>query len=166
MKHFFCLTLLAAIFSGGVYAQVQDSNLLYNPDLNAHEQITQAIIQAQAQNKHILIQVGGNWCPWCIKLHSFMQEHQKIDSLIRADYILIHINYSKENKNPETMARLGYPQRFGFPVLVILNADGVRLHTQNSVYIEEGDLYSEEKILDFLKDWNTKAVDPATYITR
>ena len=37
---------------------------------------------------------------------------------------LSRINYSKENKNPETMALLEYPQRFGFPVLVVLDAAG------------------------------------------
>jgi thioredoxin-related protein len=166
MNRFLLAFVLITLFSGKINAQIPDTSLLYNPDLNAHEQISQAIIQAQAQNKHILIQVGGNWCPWCIKLHQFMQENQRIDSLIKADYILIHVNYSKENKNPETMARLGYPQRFGFPVLVILNANGERLHTQNTVYIEEDELYSEEKILDFLKAWNTRAVDPASYLKK
>lgn len=166
MNRYLIALVLIFVFSAGIRAQKPDSTSLYNPDLNAHEQISQAIIKAQAENKHILIQVGGNWCPWCIKLHKFMEEHQKIDSLILADYVLIYVNYSKENKNPETMARLGYPQRFGFPVLVILNANGDRLNTQSTLCIEEGELYSEEKILDILKAWNARAVDPASYITR
>lgn len=166
MNRFLSVLFLIIVSSAVIRAQKPDSIPLYNPDLNAHEQITKAVIQAQAENKHILIQVGGNWCPWCIKLHKFMDEHQRIDSLIQADYVLIYVNYSKENKNPETMARLGYPQRFGFPVLVVLNANAERLHTQSTLCIEEGELYSEEKILDFLKAWNTKAVDPATYLTK
>ena len=166
MNRFFLTFILSTLFLMTNYALEPDTMLLYNPDLNAHEQLTQAIIKAQAQNKHILIQVGGNWCPWCIKLHDFMHEHERIDSLIQADYILIYVNYSKDNKNPEIMTRLGYPQRFGFPVLVILDANGERLHTQNTVYFEKDELYSEEKILDCLKAWNTKAVDPASYIKR
>ena len=39
---------------------------LYNPFENADSALT--IIQAQAakDGKHVLIQVGGNWCGWCI----------------------------------------------------------------------------------------------------
>jgi thioredoxin-related protein len=145
-----------------INAQEKDT-LLYHPQLNAMAQIDQAISSARAQNKHVLILVGGNWCPWCIKIHQFIQQHAKLDSIIQADYILIHVNYSKENKNPEAMARLEYPQRFGFPVFVVLDSTGKRLHTQNTAYLEEGELYSEEKIVEFLMDWNRKAVDPVTY---
>jgi thioredoxin-related protein len=153
------------IISEAIHARKTDS-LLYNPLINAMAQIDEAISQAAAQNKHVLIQVGGNWCPWCIRIHQFIKTHYSLDSLVQADYILIHLNYSKENKNPEAMARLEYPQRFGFPVFVVLDGKGKRLHTQNTAYLEEGELYSEEKIADFLKNWNRKAVDQATYLKK
>jgi thioredoxin-related protein len=144
----------------------QKIETLYHPESNAIEQINQAILRAGAENKHVLIQVGGNWCPWCLKLHQFIEQHHTLDSLIQADYILIHVNYSKENKNPEAMARLQYPQRFGFPVLVVLNAKGERLHTQNTAYLEEGESYNENKIAEFLRAWNRSALDPEKYRTK
>jgi hypothetical protein len=58
---------------------------------------------------------------------------------------------------------LGFPQRFGFPVFVILGADGNRLHTQNSAYLEEGKGHSVEKIKEFLEAWTVKALDPTNY---
>jgi thiol:disulfide interchange protein len=82
---------------------------------------------------------------------------------MRADYVLAKINFSKENKNPETMALLGYPQRFGFPVLVVLDAEGNRLHTQNTAYLEQDKGYDVEKVKGFLLDWNRTAINPATY---
>ena len=33
--------------------------------------LQQAIQLAGQENKHVLVQVGGNWCPWCVKLHGF-----------------------------------------------------------------------------------------------
>jgi hypothetical protein len=75
----------------------------------------------------------------------------------------VRINFSKENKNPEIMARLGYPQRFGFPVLVVMDAEGNRLHTQNTGYLEQDKGYSMEKVKGFLLDWNRAAIDPVTY---
>ena len=138
-------------------------NKIYSEGANAIAQIDDAISLAANKNSHILVIIGGDWCKWCIRLETFIMQNAKIDSLIKADYVTIHINYSKENKNPEAMARLGFPQRFGFPVMVILNAKGERIHTQNTGYLEDRESYSEDKIIEFLKSWNRNAIDPSNY---
>jgi thioredoxin-related protein len=136
---------------------------MYDSMQNAIADMDSVINRAGSENKHILIQVGGNWCPWCIRLHQFIESHPQIDSIIHADYIPLLINYSKENKNAEAMKRLEYPNRFGFPVLVILDKNGKRLHTQDTYFVEQGDSYCEEKIKRFLLNWNMKAVSPDAY---
>jgi thioredoxin-related protein len=156
--------LLPLLLFFSLTAYSQDTIVrLYDPTLDAQKQVEEAVLRARLENKHVLIQVGGNWCPWCVKLHGFMQNSSLLDSLVKADFVLIRVNYSKENKNPEMMARLGYPQRFGFPVLVILDQDGNRIHTQNTGILEKDDFYSEEKVADVLKGWNREAIDPKTY---
>lgn len=92
-----------------------------------------------------------------------MDTTAQLDSILQADYVLIHVNYSRENKNMEMMERLDFPQRFGFPVLVVLDQDGNRIHTQNTGILEKGDFYSEDKIAAMLKHWNRAAIDPKTY---
>ena len=141
----------------------QEKVKIYDPTANASEQIKKAVNSAQQQHKNILIQIGGNWCPWCLKLHHFIQDHQELDSIIKADYVFIRINYSKENKNPRVMQQLQYPQRFGFPVLVVLDQHGKLLHTQDTGYLEKGDSYDEANIKRFLTLWNIKALNPDTY---
>ena len=59
------------------------------------------------------------------------------------------------------MQRLGNPQRFGFPVLVVLDADGRVLHIQDSSFLEEGKSYNAQKLLRFLNNWTPKAVQGA-----
>jgi len=137
---------------------------IYNPQIDAEKELSEAIQQAKKENKHILIQIGGNWCPWCIKLHGYFKEEPKVDSLLKADFIFVKINYSKENKNLPLMKKLDYPQRFGFPVLVILDASGKRLHTQDSGMLESGKGYDKEKVFRFLKCWNPKALNPEFYL--
>ena len=139
----------------------KSSKQLYDSSRNAMADIDSAVCQAEIRNKHVLIQVGGNWCKWCIRLHHFIESHHQLDSIINADYIFIRVNYSKENKNSEAMKRLGFPDRFGFPVLVVLDSMGNRLHTQDTYFLEQGDGYSEEKIKRFLLNWNRKAVCPS-----
>jgi thioredoxin-related protein len=156
-------SLLLILFLVSTLLHAQDKVQIYNPLADARYDLQQAIQLAGEENKHVLVQIGGNWCPWCVRLHDFFASEAVIDSILKADYVLVRINYSKENKNPEILARLGYPQRFGFPVLVVMDAEGNRLHTQNTGYLEQDKGYSLEKVKGFLLNWNRAAIDPATY---
>lgn len=158
--------LISAFISLAIVLVVKGQNVkpdLYNPQRDANKQIDSALNIANKEGKHVLLQIGGNWCSWCIMLHKFYASESQIDSAIKANYVVTYINYSKENKNPEVLKRLEYPQRFGFPVLVILDADGRRLHTQNSAYLEEGKGYNKSKVLEFLKHWSPAALKPENY---
>ncbi len=142
----------------------QDKITLYNPDSDAKKDLEVAVQSARDQHKHVLIQIGGNWCPWCIRLHGVFESDAKVDSILRADYVFMLINYSKENKNEVVLADLGYPQRFGFPVLLVLDEEGNRLHTQNTAYLEKDKGYDTDKLVNFLLDWNEQALDPKSYV--
>jgi thioredoxin-related protein len=147
-------------------AFAQEKVNVYNPNADAKSDLKQAIAKAKAENKHVLIQVGGNWCPWCIKFHRFATTDAKIDSTIKADYVYLLLNYSRENKNLDVLATLQYPQRFGFPVFVILDGNGNLLHTQDSGLLEFDKGYDQKKVLTFLRLWNVKALDPKNYLDK
>jgi thioredoxin-related protein len=137
---------------------------LYTPKADAVADIEVAIKKAAAENKFVLIQGGGNWCKWCIEFARFCKADTQIDSLINSNFVWYHLNSSKENENKPVFAKYGYPQRFGFPVFIILNAKGERIHIQNSAYLEDGKKsYSKEKVLEFLEGWSPKALDPSQY---
>jgi thioredoxin-related protein len=137
---------------------------LYKPEENAGQKIAEAVKQAKAANKHVFIQIGGNWCIWCARFNDFVTTDNSIDSLISTNYIVYHLNYSEENKNQKILAKYGYPQRFGFPVFLILDGKGKLLHTQNSGYLENGlKSYKKEAVTGFLTDWSPAALDPAQY---
>ena len=156
-------TLFALLITIGASLYAQDKVQIYDPEADAQHDLQQAIQQAGQENRHVLVQVGGNWCPWCVKLNVFFQSEPVIDSILKADFVPVKINYSKENKNQVVMATLGYPQRFGFPVLVVLDGKGNRLHTQDTGYLELDKGYDPEKVKRFLLGWNHASIDPATY---
>lgn len=131
---------------------------IYNPNADAKLEIENAIKQAKKENKHVLVQVGGNWCPWCVKLHNYFQTEVVVKEVLSNNYIVVKVNYSKENKNLEALKVLENPQRFGFPVLVILNSNGQRIHTQDSGLLESGDGYDPKKVIGFLKNWTPGAL--------
>jgi thioredoxin-related protein len=141
-----------------------EGDKLYHPDADAAKDIAAAVKKAKAEHKYVLLQGGGNWCSWCIEFARLCKADPQLDSAMNAGYIWYHLNYSKENKNEAVFAKYGYPQRFGFPVFIILNEKGERLNTQNSEYLEDGKKsYNHDKVLEFLKKWSPAAFDPKLY---
>jgi len=161
MKLYFVMMLCFVSFAS---AAQNDGSKLYDPKADAAADLELAIKKAGAENKFVLIQAGGDWCGWCIEFERFCKADRQIDSAIRSSFVQYHLNYSKENRNESLFARYGYPQRFGFPVLIILNGKGERIHTQSSEYLEDGKKsYDPKKVFNFLKLWSPKALAPETY---
>ena len=158
------ISLLLFLFTLFVTGFAQ-KNKLYDPSADASADIAVAIKKAAAENKFVLIQAGGNWCSWCLEFARFSREDASIDSLINTNFVLYHLNFSKENYNKSIFAKYGYPQRFGFPVFLILNAKGERIHTQNSIYLEDGKMsYDKKIVVDFLNNWTPKSLALETYL--
>lgn len=151
-KYLTSMLLLFTVVS--LSAQVK----IYNPQADAKADIGKAVAQAKRESKHVLVQVGGNWCPWCIKLHRYFGNQPKIKALLDSCYVVVHVNYDKKSKHSDTMRMLGNPQRFGFPVLVILDENGKRIHTQDSGLLESGQGYDFKKVYDFLRNWTYRAI--------
>ena len=147
------LLLLAGI--GAVSAQEKK---YYNEEVDAMAQIQTASMLAKQSGRYVLCQVGGNWCPWCIRFANFATTDSVIAPLIERNFVYVHINYSKANKNPEALKYLGNPARFGFPVFVILDEEGKPIHIQESASLEEGKSYDRKKVENFLSLWTKKAV--------
>lgn len=174
MKTLIIMALLA--FAVPAFAQNtgnKEAIKIYNPQADAAKDIAVAVAKAKKGGKHVFIQVGGNWCVWCIAFHKLVDSTPELKSLLHDNYEVVLVNYSPENKNEAVLAGLSYPQRFGFPVFLILDSNGKLLHTQNSAYLETDELdektgkkktgHDVKEISNFLKGWTVKALDPASY---
>ena len=163
--------MLKKLFFSGVFVLVAAISMaqetkLYNPAADAEKDIAAAIKKAKADNKYVLLQGGGNWWSWWIEFARFCKADPKIDSQINASFVWYHLNWSKENENKKVFAKYGYPQRFGFPVFIILDGEGKRIHTQNSEYLENGKKsYDQNKVQNFLEMWSPRALNPEMYGT-
>ena len=162
MKKLFALTT-GLIFTVLSFSQDMTKFNLYKPDDDAKKEIESAIKQAKESGKHVMLQIGGNWCVWCARFNDFVTNDKSLDSSLNANYVVYHLNYSKENKNLDILKKYSFPQRFGFPVFLVLNEKGELLHTQTSWYLEAGKGYDKEKVSAFFNDWGKKAFDPEQY---
>ena len=159
------LLLLVVCFTQTMEAQTALKKV-YNEDINPIEQIDQTIVKAKSEGKYVICQVGGNWCPWCLKFADFITKDTMISKVIADNYEYIHVSYNPRKSEGEEkleqgkalMQRLNNAGRFGFPVFVVLDENGKILHIQDSSFLEEGEGYNQEKVLRFFKNWTPKAV--------
>ena len=157
--------IMAILFSVAVNAQTTLKKV-YNEDINPIEQIDQAIVKAKAEGKHVVCQVGGNWCIWCLRFADFITKDTSISHFINENFVYIHVNYNPKKSEGEAMAqqaatlmkRLNNCGRFGFPVFVVLDHEGNVIHIQDSSFLEEGEGYDKEKVMRFFKNWTPDAV--------
>lgn len=171
------LVITASCTNGTVEKQVpQDNNSttkptaetlspVYDDDANPMLQLDEALLQAGSENKFVIAQVGGNWCPWCLRFADFITKDSEISTLVNDNFVYVHINvYSvdsetgKRTTNEDVMQRLDNPMRFGYPVMVVIDAQGNVLHIQDSALLEEGQGYDKESVMRFFSLWTPKAV--------
>ncbi len=163
MKNTGIIFFLIIAFSVSGNKSYSQKRTLYNINADPLQQFEKAIKEAEKTNKHVMLQIGGNWCPWCFRFHDFYENDAELDSLLKTNYVIINVNYDPKKKQ-ELFTKLGFPHRFGFPVIVITDAAGNRLHTQNSWYLEDGkDSYNKEKFKSFLINWTVKTVSWESY---
>ena len=159
------MLLLVCAMGLGMNAQTALKKV-YNEDINPVEQIEQAVVKAKSEGKFVVCQVGGNWCPWCLRFADFITNDTTISKVINDNFVYIHVNYNPRKSEGEAKAqlakvmlkRLNNPARFGFPVFVVLDESGRVIHTQDSSFLEEGEGYDKEKVLRFFKNWTPASV--------
>ena len=157
-------TLFSVLFV--LTTNAQGLKKVYNEDINPIEQIDQAVAKAKSEGKFVVSQVGGNWCPWCLRFADFITNDTTISKVIDDNFVYIHVNYNPRKSEGETkarqaaelMKRLDNCGRFGYPVFVVLGEDGKVVHIQDSSFLEEGQGYNKEKVLRFFNNWTPKAV--------
>ena len=161
MKRHLIITAIAALLTLTASAQ---SNLrkIYDETIDPAEQIDKALKQAKKEGKFVISQVGGNWCRWCLMFAEFVEKDVELTQFIDENFVFIHSNYNPRErageKTLEMLKKLGNPERFGFPVFVVMDETGKVLHTQDSSYREEGNGYSRDKVVRFFQNWTPEAV--------
>ena len=161
MKKRILLMVLTALLLGVSPLAAQGLKRVYNEQADAALQVDSALTVARDAGKLVVCQVGGNWCPWCLKFADFITSDNEIAQLVEKNFVYIHVNYARGTKDEATlqvMRRLGNPQRFGFPVLVVLRPDGSVAHIQDSSFLEQDKSYDRNKVLRFFKCWTPAAM--------
>lgn len=126
----------------------------FDPTRDSEKDLKAAVDLASKSNKNILLDVGGEWCSWCHKLDKFFQDNKDVSDYLHTNYIVVKVNYSKENKNEKFLSK--YPEVKGYPHLFVLDSKGKLIQSQDSGALESGDHHDHDKVFTFLKKWAPK----------
>ena len=129
---------------------------IYDKTADGVRQIEEAVASAGNSDEHVLLQFGGDWCVWCVRLHNLFETNKAISQTLKSNYVVVHIDYNDHNKHLATKYRA---MEMGLPFLVILDGDGKHLATKDTAELEQGDHHDPEKVLAFLKQWTPEAYE-------
>jgi len=156
------MLLAFVLFIGGnfLFAQEKTNSGNYIPVTkfdaarNSQKDLEEAVKEAKKSNRKILLDVGGDWCRWCKALDKFFEDNRDVANYMHKHYVVVKVNYSKENKNEKFLSQ--FPQVAGFPHLFVLNKNGKLIHSQDTGELESGDHHDKDKVFAFLKKWSRK----------
>ncbi len=125
----------------------------FDPTRDAASDLSAAIAEASRTGKRVLVDVGGNWCSWCLRMERFVEAHPDLAALRDKYFVTVKVNYSAENTNRALLSK--YPAIPGYPHLFVLDGSGRLLQSQDTSALEDGKTYSLQKFPAFLKKWGT-----------
>jgi thioredoxin 1 len=148
--------LLAGLFAVGA-AQPGRAGApdIYPPPERAPADLTAALKAAAAQNRRVILDFGGNWCPDCHVLDIYMHDSAN-RRILDSSFVVVHINIGeKEERNLDLAARYEIPLNKGVPALAILDPHGKLLYSQKAGEFEAMRRMASKSVTEFLMRWKS-----------
>lgn len=127
---------------------------LYDEAADGRAQIDAALARAARENRRVLVQWGGNWCGWCIRLHDLCSSDKELRRKLQYEYEVVHVDIGRWDKHMDLAASYGADLKGnGVPFLTVLAADGSVLANQETGSLEAaGEVpgHDPAKVLAFL----------------
>jgi thioredoxin-related protein len=145
------LVLLAAILPAA--EQGKNGPDIYDPGADVKAQIAAAVKTAGLENRNILLMFGGNWCPWCHRLHALFGADGQIKKILAGRYFVLLVDVGEKPDQPlnRDLVDLYRVKDFGYPALAVLDKTGRLLCTQSTGVLEKDKGHDPAKVLAFLE---------------
>jgi len=152
--------LVAAFIANEALAGGQDFYVVpdYDPRRDTGTLIAGAMERAAAENKRVLLVLGGDWCGWCKVLENDIDRSEKLVGVLEEHYLIAKVYCDsgspgirfKPRKQPQYGASYVNIRAKAYPHLVILDSDGNRLLSRDMGGLVKKGRYSEKLLLRIL----------------
>lgn len=143
-------------------AKAPPAEKVYDESADAGKAIDAALAKAAKENQRVLIQWGGNWCPWCIKLHAAFKNDKAIARELMYEYVVVNVDIGRFNKNLELAEKYRADLKSGVPYLTLLDAKGNVVVNRETGALESKEPGKSEHdtkaVLEFLKKHRAEPV--------
>lgn len=144
--------LLIILLAASIPMACLASEPIYDEHADAAQLIQTAIAEASLTHKNIVLDFGANWCGDCHALD--MQMHKaSLASLIEKNYVVVHIDVGRFNKNLDVARKYHVPIRHGIPALAVLDPRGNLLYTQDQGQFADASSLAETSFREFFEKW-------------
>ena len=145
------LVLLAAILPAE--SPTAGKPAIYDPAADMKTLIAAAVKKAGPENRDVLLMFGGNWCPWCHRLHELFASDPQVKKILAERYILLLVDVGEKPGQPlnRDLVDLYRVKDFGYPALAVLDREGKLLCAQSTGVLEKGKGHDPARVLAFLK---------------
>lgn len=125
----------------------------YDENADANRVVDSAFARARKSGKHVLIDLGGNWCTDCIVLANIMRLPE-VRRFVDAHYEVAVVDVGRFDKNLQIPARFGITSRLeGVPSVLIADTDGKLVNGGHVAALADARHMTPQGIADWLAQW-------------
>lgn len=125
--------------------------MIFDPNADFEAQLKGALLEAGKSGKRIIVEFGGDWCIWSIKMTNVL-ESPIFRSLLQKHFIFLRCFAGREGECPYP-EYLEFPNIASIPFFILLNEKGEIIATQRTEKFEILRFYNPIKLYFFLKSW-------------
>ena len=152
--------ILVAVFAAQARAGGQDFYLVsdYDPRRDTEDLVSAAMARAAAEDKRVLLVLGGDWCGWCKVLENDIDRSEELVDLVDRNYIVAKVYCDagspgirfKPRKQRQYGASFVSIRAKAYLQIVILDSDGNRLLSRDMGGLVKKGRHSEKQLLRLL----------------
>lgn len=128
---------------------------IYPAPEQASADIAAAIKMSAAKHRRVILDFGGNWCPDCQALDTYLHDAAN-QPILDANFLLVHINIGRVDQNLDIAARYRIPLDQGVPALAVLDVGGKLIYSQRTGQFEAMRHMESSAVTQFLERWKPR----------
>lgn len=125
---------------------------LYPPNVNANEEIQEALGRAGKEHKRVILVFGANWCYDCHVL-DYALHQPDVARIADANFVVVHVDIGEGKLNNDLAAKYEVPLDRGVPALAVLEGNGTLLYSQKNGEFEAARAMDPDDLVTFLNKW-------------
>jgi protein disulfide-isomerase len=144
MKKLWYLLLAASM---AVSTACLAGDLPYDEHANAAAGVREALAEAHASHKDVLLVFGANWCPDCRALDAAL--HARQAAALGEKFVLVKVDVGNFDRNLDLARHYEVPLQKGIPAVAMLTGDDRLLYVTRGGELASAHRMSESGIVDF-----------------